>query len=226
MFKKYRIKKLDIILCVFIVILINTFLLIKYFSIKSEPILLDYASLKTTNIITMMINEAVKQELYDNEIAELITIEKGNNNNIVSLNLNNTEANKIMYNITSSVLENMYKISDGKYYSQFFSSRNNIYYVPFSIVYNSNVLTGLGPKIPFKISFLGGVDSSIKTNVRDYGINSFIIEIVLCIDLQLEVILPFRSTTNEINKSIILDSKVVQGQIPRYLAGASYSSLK
>ena len=215
-------KKTDIIMLIIVIILINTYILIKLFSIRSEPVLLEYAKMYATNAVTMLINNAIKKELYSDDSQSFIEIVKDNDGNIASLNMNNSEANKILYDITNDLLQEF----DTKYQLGSSLTKNNIYYIPFGIIYNANILSNIGPKIPYKIYFVGGINNKVNTNIREYGINSYIVEIVLNIDLQMEVLLPFKSNTIVINKDIILDSKVVHGQIPKYYGGITYSSLK
>ena len=56
-------------------------------------------------------------------------------------------------------------------------------------------------------------------DVKEYGINSSLVEIVLNIKIQIEVILPFQSKTIFVEKNIILESKIIQGKIPQYYGG-------
>ena len=56
---KINITLFDKILLIIVLILIITFIQIKHFSFQSEKILLDYASLKSTNLISEMINKSI-----------------------------------------------------------------------------------------------------------------------------------------------------------------------
>ena len=53
-------------------------------------------------------------------------------------------------------------------------------------------LSNLGPKILVKINLIGNVVSSVETKVRNYGINSALIEIYANIEVTEEVIIPFQ----------------------------------
>ena len=55
-------------------------------------------------------------------------------------------------------------------------------------------------------------------------INNVVVEVILNIELSVQVIFPFVSQTLNIEKQLILDSKVIQGNIPDYYG--TYSSLK
>ena len=77
----------------------------------------------------------------------------------------------------------------------------------------------MGPKIPFKISLVGSTNNETKINVEEYGINSSKVEVVLNINFKMMVLLPFKSKEIVINKTIILDSKIIQGKVPDYYGG-------
>ena len=227
--KKYYLKESDIFLIIIVLILIVSFIFIKIFTYKSEPILMDYAKRKSNNIISLIINKSINDVIYKKNYDDIIIINKDNNLNIVSLDFNNKEINEILYLITEDILESVYNLENGNYdelNASYISNKDKVYYVPMGIIHDIPILTNLGPKIPFKIEILGSVNNSSKNNIKEYGINSFIIEVFITISLQIQVILPFKSEIFDVKKDILLDSKIVQGKIPEYYGGMVSTSLK
>ena len=216
---KFNIKTSDKILLIIVLILINTFILIKIFSTRSEKILLDYAELKSTNLISSIINKSVSDTLTKNNYNDIIIDYKDKDGQIINLNFDNYKINNFMNNISNNIIESINLLEIKK-------AQSNLYYVPYGIIYNTPILSNLGPKIPFKIDYLGSVITDSKINVKEYGINSSIVEVIVNTKLQVEIILPFRSKKVEIEKNIILDSKIIQGQIPEYYGGLISGSLK
>ena len=221
---KLDIKKSDYILMIIVLILIVCYIFIKTFTYKSEPILLEYAKKKSTNIITSIINDSVNKVIYSNNYDEIIKVEKDNNGNIISLDFDNNTINMLLYLVTNDILDNITSLENGNYNN--IETKNSVYYIPISIIHNNPILVNIGPKIPFKIEYLGSANNEIKTNVKEYGINSSMIEVLLSINLKVQVILPFKSQTINISKNILLDNKIVQGKIPDYYGGLISSSLK
>ncbi len=218
----FNIKKSDVILSIIILVLVATYLLIKLFTFKSEPILLDYAKRKSTNIVSVLVNKSINEVLYEHEYEDLIEIEKDNNGQIVNLNFNNKEINDILYLSTENILKSITLLEENKYDeldTEYMSDKELLYYVPIGVIHDIPVLVNIGPRIPFKIEILGSVDNKTETSVKEYGINSSIIEVFLNINLQVQVILPFKTESYDAQKKILLDSKIIQGKIPEYYGG-------
>ncbi len=216
---KIKLKKSDIVLIVIILIIIVSFIFIRLFASKSEPILLDYAKNKSTNIISSIINNSINKNIYNDTYDEIIKIEKDNYGNITNLNINNKNINKILYLVTNDILNNIKQLENGKYKDKYISNKDSIYYVPIGVIHDNPVLVNIGPKIPFKLDFLGSVDNKTITNIKEYGINSSMVEVFINLNLKVQIILPFRSETFNVSKNILLDSKIIQGKIPNYYGG-------
>lgn len=206
-------KKSDIIILIIVLILIVSYIFIKLFTIRSESYLLEYSNKKSTNIVTSIINKSISEVLLSDDYENLINVEKNDNDNITNLNFNNKKINDILNKSTTYILSNIKELE---------SNDSLIFYVPIGIIHNIPVLVNISPKIPFKINIIGDVVSDTKINIEDYGINNSMIEIALNITMQVQIILPFKSNTISIDKKILLDNKVIQGQIPTYYGGLNY----
>ena len=217
-----KIKTSDYILLVILFIVIVSFIEIKYFSHKSETILLDYSSNKITNIINEIINESINNKIYRYKYNDIIKIDGQNNENITSIDFDNEIVNSMLYMVSDEILGKIKLLESNNYDNlnlKYISSNDKVYYVPYGVIYGSSILSNLGPKIPFKISLVGSTNNETKINVEEYGINSSKVEVVLNINFKMMVLLPFKSKEIVINKTIILDSKIIQGKVPDYYGG-------
>ena len=217
-----KIKKEDYIILIIISIFIVSFIEIKIFSLKSEPILMNYAVNSVNNIISNMINDSVNNIKYNYRYNDIILIEKDKNDNISSVSFNNEKVNDILFKVTEELLNKIKLLEETKYEQtnlNYLIEKNEIYFVPYGIIYENSILSNLGPKIPFKTILIGNTSNNTKINIEEYGINSSKVEVVLNIDLKMKVILPFKSDDIIVNKSIILDSKIIQGKVPNYYGG-------
>lgn len=205
----------DRIIFIFLIILFVTFLFINSYSRKSELVLLDYASFKATNEINNLINQSINTVLYNNSYENIIKESKDAQGNIVDVDFDNLIVNRLLYLITENLMSGEIEIIN-----------NKVYYLPLGLIYNIPVLNNLGPKIPYKMDIIKSVNNEARINVKEYGINSSIIELVINIDMKAEVIMPFKSKIVNVNKNIILDSKIVQGRVPNYYGGFISGSLK
>ena len=196
-------KKSDVVIFIIILIFIITYIFIKIFTVKSGDILMEYAKVKSNYISNLIIIDSIISILNDINYNNLITY----SNN--SLDFDNEKINNILFLYTNNIIKNI----------KSFEKKLNIYFVPMGAIYSLPILTNLGPKIPFKIIILGDTSNEVKTNIKEYGINSSLIEVVLNIHMRIEVIFPFVSDEILLEKNIILDSKVIQGDIPKYYGG-------
>ena len=213
---KIKIKNSDIVLIIIIVILLITYIFLKIFTYRSEPILLDYAKRKSTNMISSLINKSINEVLLKCNYENIIEIEKDKNGKVENLNINNKDVNEILYLTTDNILNNIELLEKNKL----------LLYVPIGVIHNIPILVNIGPKIPFKIEILSSTNNDTFTKVKEYGINSSIVEVYLNVNIQLQVILPFTSEIIDVNKQLLLDSKIIQGDIPEYYGGLLTSMKK
>ena len=111
--KALFIKKEDKIILILVIILILTYILIKLFTEKSKTILLEYAKNKSIELSTIIINESIKESILDEKINDMLEIVKNESNEIIGVNFNNTQTNKISYKINYSMLNNIKAIENG-----------------------------------------------------------------------------------------------------------------
>ena len=217
----FKIKLIDKIIIISIIILLLTFIMIRLFTIKSENILFEYAKKESIQISTILINKALYEVTFNNNYDNFIKINK-TNEDILDINLDNKRVNELLFLVNENILKNINSLESGNYGDldiEYLDESNFIFNVPIGVIYNMPILVGIGPKIPFKIDIIGNTNNSIYTNVKDYGINNSIIEIILNINMNIQIILPFTSKQIEINKDIPLDTKIIEGKVPTYYGG-------
>lgn len=220
-----KINTSDKILIILVIILLATYLMLKIFTIKSESVLLNYAENKSKELalllITNVIEEITKEEMVD--INTIMNIEKNNSDEIIGIDFNNKSINTLLLKINEKFHYNLQILENDKNNSlekKYYKKVNPmIYEIPMSIVYDIPVLVGIGPKIPFKLDILGNTANAIVTNIKDYGINNSLIEVVLETKINIQIILPFSSKEILTYNKIPLKSKIIQGKIPEYYGG-------
>ena len=206
----WKIKKSDLYLIIIIMVLILSFIYIKIFDHYSHLVMLKYSKNTATNYINGLITKALNENIY--EFDDFISIGKNEEGLIEELNIDNKKINTLFNNISSSLLSSI----------NYSNKNNNIYYIPLGIMYDIPVIANLGPKIPYKIDLNGNINNETFIKVEEYGINSFLIQLILRVNAELQVILPFRSETINIQKDLILDSKIIHGKVPNYYGGLIY----
>lgn len=219
--KHIEISKSDKIIIIIAIVFFFTFVRIKTFSVKSNTILLNYAKNQSTKIATTIINTSLK-EVIDDEFDDIMKIRNDDNGIILGIDFDSKKSNELNYKINENILSNIKLFETGQINNlnlEYLDNTDYIYKVPIGIIYDIPILVDITAKVPFKISLLSNVESSVSTQVKEYGINNSLIEICINVILNVQIILPFSSETVKINKKIPIDSKIVQGKIPQYYGG-------
>lgn len=218
---KFRISNSDLIIIIILLVIFFSYGMIKLFTIKSESFLNDFARNKSIQLTNIIINKALYEILYNVEYDSLMNTSI-NNEEFIDIELDNYKINKMLYVVNDNILENINLIENGNFNDiniQYLNNEDFIFKVPIGVIYNVPILVGMGPQIPFKVNILGNSDNSVYTKVKEYGINNSIIEVILNIKLNVQIILPFTSKEIQINKEIPIDTKIIEGKVPKYYGG-------
>lgn len=204
-------------------------LTLNFISLKVNPVLLDYAQMEARKIASIIINDAVNQNITnDIDIEELFIITRDTNNEVKTIDFNPIVVNQILTETTILVQSNLRYLEQGKVdmlnlmnnalidYNQDKLKQGIIYEIPSGVIFGNSFLANIGPKIPVKFSLVGDIVGYINTNVTDYGINNALIEVNIVLELSEQVILPFVSEKITIDTTIPVALKLIQGSVPNY----------
>lgn len=226
---KYKLSRKDKILITLTFILISIIFVLNFVSKKITPVLMTYAEKKARSIATIMITEAVNNNIF-NEIKknDLFIQTKDKNGNIISTDFNPVIVNTVLNKITIYVQNYLEQLESGKIEELELSStilssydieklkKGIIYEIPSGIVFNNALLSNLGPKVPVKINLNGDVITDIKTEVESYGINNALIKVSTNVKVYMQVIIPFKTKEIVVEANIPIIMKLVEGTVPSY----------
>ncbi len=230
-FKPYKIwfKKRDFLLITIVLIVLSTFYLFNLLSKKISPTLLNYATSKAKNIATLMITQAVNNEVLSKmEANQLFIIDKDENNAIKSVDLNPATSNVLLNEITNYVQDYLQKLEEGDIDNlgvsdSIFSNLDKnklkegvIYEIPSGLIFKNPLLSNLGPKIPVRIDLIGEVISDIKTSITNYGINNALVKVTVYVEVTMKVLLPFASKEMKAETNIPITMRLIQGMVPDF----------
>lgn len=223
--------KKNIFIATLLLCVIITIIVLKIISIRVSPILMNYAELETKKLSSIVINRAVNKQLANGmNIDEMFNIIKNDNGEIATIDFNPAIVNKVLNTTTNVVLINLKAIEEGNIdfielpdilISNDKDKLKNgiIYEIPLGTITNSGFLSNLGPKIPIKLNIIGSVESNIKTNIKEYGINNALVEIYIRISVTEQINVPFISKRVTVTSDIPVALKVIQGSVPKYYGG-------
>ena len=173
--------------------------------------LLDYAKIESKKKGIVIVSEGVSDEVVKIlENNNIFNIEKDDNGNIELIDYDTKTVNEILSVSSKKVVNNFNK--------ELSKNKGIIAYIPMGIATNNLFLENLGPKVPVKLVLDGNVVTSLKTDIKQYGINSALLKISVRIEAYLKVLVPLRGDQIKVVNEVPIVVKMVQGNIASILS--------
>jgi len=187
-------------------------------------VVMDYASIQTINIATLVIKEGIDRSHLDTYEGEDFLIASENSNST----LNTPLINRLQVAVTQEIEEVLLLIETGDLHAlgiqsiQDGSFRDGVLIeVPWAAAFNLSLFQQIGPKVPVRATVIGNAVSDIETNITPFGINNALLEVILNVEVSIHVILPFRSQEEKVDVTIPLVTTTIEGDIPHlYFSGS------
>ena len=214
--------------------IICSIIFIKILSNKIGPVYLDIAEKEVKKLVILVINNSINDDVI-NEIGnnELFDIVKNNNNEIVLIDYNSMNVNKYLALVVRNVSNNLDLIENGKYnllsfdlegYDNKLLNKGIIADIPFGSLLGLNLLSNVGPRVPVKFNLIKDVSGGIDTKISEYGINNEYMEVLVKVKVNVNINLLFLSRTINIECSVPISMKIIQGNIPNFYTGGINST--
>ena len=188
---------------IFIVAIAIIAIIVYLIIVKSiNPIFKTLCTDEAHIIATKITNEETSKAMEQYSYGDLFTIEKDNNGNVQMINANVFNIDKLTSNVSGNIQKRLeetqttqVKLSMGSFTGM-------------------KLLSGVGPKIPVKLSSIGQIDTELKTEFISQGINQTLHKIYFQIDCRVNILTPFETITQDIPNQVIIAENVIIGQIP------------
>lgn len=168
-----------------------------------------------------------------NEKGQLIHVSYDKNHKITSVTYNTVEINKILVETTNRIqwfLRNVengkISISDGNQEEITYTMAKGdgvIARIPLGQSLNNALLTNLGPSVPVKFQVISNVQTNVKRNIKEAGINNVYVQLYLHVQVAVRVVIPFALKTETISQDIPIAEQLIPGDVPYYYNGGSGS---
>lgn len=221
--KKKSVFFLGLFFCV-----IGIIALLNFFNQKFTPILMKQAEVQARRIILLVLTQAVSEQINVQEtLDDLFIVSKNEDGTVKAIDYNPIGMNKLLTYVSNNVRKYLQNLESGQiddikftntsYENSLSKLKNGIVSeIPSGIVFHNSLLSNLGPKIPVRLNLIGDIQTDLKTNVTNYGINNALIEVVARVQVSEQVILPFQNKAITITSDIPVAVKVIQGSVPNY----------
>ncbi len=217
--RKLKIKPLNYLIIIILLVFSVSFLMIHRFNQKISPKMIKVIENKINKLSNDIIMDSFNSQLLNkHNINNILKITKNKEEEIIAVDFDLEKAYQISLNLTKNIKKSLKELPDTKLSDEYLlkSQGNNGYIIllPVGLATNNNYLANLGPKIPVKVTFIGNLVTGLKTKVKDYGINSALIEVYINISLSEEILIPYVSKKINNSTQILLSSQMIEGVVP------------
>ena len=160
----------------------------------------EFEGKKTANEV---INQAVKQQLNEDKHDSYISIDRNDDGQILSINVNSDLANQIQNNVCTSINRSLKDLD------------NEEIKVPIGTLSGITFLTGRGADLSIKLHQIGAVKTELKSKFESVGINQTKFKLYLEVAVEMSAILPTNSTDIELNNEYLISETIILGEVPK-----------
>ena len=167
-----------------------------------EPIIDMQCIMMAKSIATKVSNEQATIVMSNYEYDDLMKITKDEEGNIKLLSSNVITVNQIISDIPILIQNELEKVE------------NNKFYIKLGSFTGSKLLAGRGPDVEIKMSVIGNIETDLKSEFSEAGINQTLHRIYLEVKCHVTILTPFHSIDDEIVNQVLLAEGVIVGNIP------------
>jgi len=196
--QKIKIKKTSKVLIIFLIAVLTANTIYNYIN----PIFIRLCEAEVKSIATIVSNEQATRAVENYSYEDLFEIEKDNNGKVIMIKSNVITINEIISNVAVYIQNELNK-----------ETRNNID-IPLGSLFGNNLLSGNGPNIKAKVILEGIVDTDLRSEFINKGINQTLHRVYLQVDCKVSIITSFEKIESNVSNQVLLMENVVLGEIP------------
>lgn len=183
-------------------VLLIAFMVVEYVIKTVEPIIDIQCSSMAKSIATKISNEQATNVMKDYKYDDFVNIDKTADGNIKLISANTITINQIISDVPLLIQSELEKIENSKFY------------IRLGTFTGSKILAGRGPKVEIKMSVIGDIETDLKSEFKEAGINQTLHRIYLEIKCNVSILTPINSITEVITNQVLLAEGVIVGNIP------------
>ena len=187
--------RIILILIIAISVLLNTLKAI-------DPIFDSVCKDEAKEIVILEVNRITTDNMIKYENSDVINVVNDENGNIQLLQVNSVPLNNMISDIINDVQNSL--------------NNNDIVssYIPFGSITGIKWIAGSGPKIPIRISLSGTIDTKIRNEFNEAGINQTLHRLWLDITCNIAILTPYKVEETQVTNEIVLSENVIIGGVP------------
>ncbi|MBQ2695880.1 MAG: sporulation protein YunB [Clostridia bacterium] len=194
-------KKLSVGL-VFLLIFVLLFGCTAYFVKIIRPVMMELAKTRATVLAELAIHRAVGNLFAGTDYREIVSVTKLEDGTVSSIESNMSRVNELKASAAISISEEIAAIDETELA------------IPMGTLTGSDILAGIGPKLPVTLMPYGSVIVDFKTDFTETGINQTLLSVTLTAKANVGIVMPTVNMTREITTEIPVTQTVIVGKIP------------
>lgn len=221
--KNYKISR--ILIGVITLIFFFTFGLYTIYSNRVSPNIVSVAESRVKRFMEYFLSNNIGYDILNNDIIDdILVINKNNDGEILYVDYNLDQAYLVLDVVTDKLNSLIINLENGNLENNIDNSIISSKYglileLPMFISSQNALLANLGPKIYFKINFVGSLLTNIKSQISDYGLNNALVELYVTIKITEEIVAPVTKSSQVIEYDVLIASKVINGRVPNFYGG-------
>lgn len=183
------------------IILIATFTFMR--SIEAiRPIMDKQCQNIAKSVATQISNEQATIVMSKYNYDDLCNVSKDANGNISMISSNVITINEIISDVAIKIQEELNK------------KENSSFKIKLGSLTGTRILSGRGPDINIKLQVIGNLDTDLRSEFEEAGINQTLHRMYLQVECNVIILTPFKTTEEKIVNQVLLAEAVIIGTTP------------
>jgi sporulation protein YunB len=180
---------------------------------RMRPAILSIAELKTSQIATEAVNNAILNKVARGvSYQDLINLKLDEEERIVMAQVNTMEINRLVSETTIATQNALMEIS------------SEPLKIPLGEIFDNYFFAAYGPSIPIKLFPMGRVNTTLIDSFDDAGINQVRHKIYLAVITEVRIVIPFVSSYVEVQTTVPLADTIYPGEVPETIINFNLSN--
>lgn len=189
------------------IIKISTIILIASFTFMRSmeairPIMDKQCQNIAKSVATQISNEQATIVMSRYSYDDLCNISKDANGNISMISSNVITINEIISDVAIKIQEELNK------------KENSSFKIKLGSLTGTRILSGRGPNIDVKLQIIGNLDTDLRSEFEEAGINQTLHRMYLQVECNVIILTPFKTTEEKIINQVLLAEAVIIGTTP------------
>lgn len=169
---------------------------------RINPIFEQVSIYEAKKLATFVANDQTTKVMQNYNYDSMFSVEKDEEGRVSLIQMNMYRVNIIISDIAYYIQEQMKK------------PENNTISIPLGNFLGNDIFSGYGPNVKMKIVLLGTVETDLRSEFIEKGINQTLHRVYLQIDCKVQILSSYKKMQETISNQFLLAENVILGEIP------------